>query len=170
MSASNLSSFNPLFIGALLRTFETRCLMAKVTVSGRTFQSPLHRGTSVIRSSIFQGRQRGSGKGFNPLFIGAEHIGHRHVTWAGSRELGGVRRRFFQSPLHRGTSVICPACPKAMGRTNGPLTFQSPRHRGHIGHPLAASWQQTVAGSNTPFSIPSSSGHIGHLRPTGLFG
>ena len=84
-------SFNPLFIGACLRTSPFRLRPHRPV----EFQSPLHRGTS----------SDGAGQAWlAPMFSVSipSSSGHVFGQQAGAECLAACGR--FQSPLHRGTS------------------------------------------------------------------
>ena len=132
-----MPSFNPLFIGAWVRTS-----LLQPRRSGRSlFQSPLHRGLGSDQPPLFlqkalclvsipsssgpgfghirAGDVRRAMKCFNPLFIGA---------WVRTyaAQYGSQAVLLFQSPLHRGLG-------SDVKRRSGIVVlavFQSPLHRG----------------------------------------
>ena len=96
MRSHGARGFNPLFIGAL------RSTKGSDTKSHRRiakFQSPIHRGTSVICRAAGACKQEDADR-FNPLFIGA--LRSSRVV---PRRIHTRLFPWFQSPIHRGTSI-----------------------------------------------------------------
>ena len=143
---SNLLSFSPLFIGAMVVTASERHLQTR----SRCFQSPFHRGNGC-NSTLFSPKT--SPFTFSPLFIGAmvvtipshDRRGIMYITFsplfigamvvtASERHLQ-TRSRCFQSPFHRGNG-----CNSHCGRWRDyPNGFQSPIDRGNGCNPTSVS-------------------------------
>ena len=136
-------------------------------LDGGLFQSPLHRGTGHRAGRACRGRSRGGqlvsipsqsghiATSFCPApFNVCRHVSvsipssSGHGIASSNNRSSRIRTSWFQSPLHRGTSVIATVL---CFHKHSPCV-SIPSSSGHIGHPAAPQGRSTLDQLNTRFN------------------